>query len=109
MDSFHWFTALYDYSRPRNVELTPSMEDSGENEEPELGLEGDLANSMVSTALIPHLCKLLSGGGFDPYSARHMKRVVDLVEQVELCMERSDPKFQVTSYASTLIILNLPL
>jgi GC-rich sequence DNA-binding factor len=51
---------------------------------------------MVSTTLIPQLCKLFSGGGFDPYSARHMKRIVDLVEQVELCMDRSDPKFQVT-------------
>jgi len=94
VDSFRWFAALYDYSRPRNGFTTESTGGNHQDDDPDLGSEGDLANSMVSTTLIPQLCRLFSGGGFDPYSARHMKRIVDLVEQVELCMDRSDPKFQ---------------
>lgn len=63
--------------------------------EPELGPDGDLVASMVSTAVIPRICKLVVGGAFDPYSSKHMKQAVDLLEQIEVSIERKDVKFQV--------------
>ena len=63
-----------------------------------LGAEGDLASSMVSTAIVPRLCKIVEGGGFDPYSMKHVRAVTDLVEQVEVAVRDTDTgnlKFQV--------------
>ncbi|KAI6168777.1 hypothetical protein EDD17DRAFT_1750374 [Pisolithus thermaeus] len=39
---------------------------------------------MVSTAVVPHFCKLLDSRGFDPYSVRDVKRIIDVPEQVEV-------------------------
>lgn len=51
---------------------------------------------MISTAIIPRFCKIVeSGGAFDPYSARDVRRAIDFVEQVEASVEREDLKFQV--------------
>ncbi|KAH8114705.1 nineteen complex-related protein 2-domain-containing protein [Phellopilus nigrolimitatus] len=72
LDSFAWFSALYEYSRPRN-----------EDAEPALGPDGDLVSAMISTAVVPRLCKVIQSGAFDPYSARHILILVDLAEQVE--------------------------
>lgn len=63
--------------------------------ERELGLDGDLVASMVSTTIIPLLSKFLASGGIDPYSTKHVKRAIDLAEQIELCVDRKDAKFQV--------------
>jgi GC-rich sequence DNA-binding factor len=71
------------------------MEIDGLPREADLGPDGDLAASMVTTAVIPRLCRILAGGGVDPYSAKHMKRAIDLVEQVELTVDHRDAKFQV--------------
>jgi GC-rich sequence DNA-binding factor len=88
LDSFAWYVSLYDYSRPRGDD---HMED---DEEPPLGSDGDLVAAMLSTAVIPRLCKVLRGGAFDPYSSVHTRRVIDLAEQVEMSLEKSDAKFQ---------------
>jgi len=48
---------------------------------------------MVTTAVIPRLSQNFSNGGFDPYSSRQMRRLVDLIEQVEVCVEKTDRKF----------------
>ena len=66
-------------------------EDNGE--EPELGPDGDLVSAMVSTAVVPSLCKVFRNGVFDPYSVKHTKRLVDLAEQVELYANKD--KFEV--------------
>ncbi len=51
---------------------------------------------MISTAIIPRFCKIVeSGGAFDPYSAKDVRRAIDFVEQVEASVEREDLKFQV--------------
>lgn len=63
---------------------------------PGLGAEGDLASSMVSTAIVPRLCKMIEGGGFDPYSMKDVRTVTDLVEQVEIAVrDTANLKFQV--------------
>ena len=76
LDSFAWYSSLYDYSRPR-------VEDADEDEEPELGPDGDLVSAMISTAVVPRLCKVVQAGAFDPSSSKHVRMLVDLAEQVE--------------------------
>ncbi|KAL5524572.1 hypothetical protein ACEPAF_9712 [Sanghuangporus sanghuang] len=80
LDSFTWFSALYDYSRP--VGANGSPEEDGDNAEPSLGPDGDLASAMLST-IVPRLCKIIRGGAFDPYSSEHVRAIIDLAEQVE--------------------------
>ena len=60
------------------------------------GAEGDLASSMVLTAIVPRLCKIIEGGGFDPYSMKDVRTVTDLAEQVEIAVrDTGNLKFQV--------------
>jgi GC-rich sequence DNA-binding factor len=92
LDSFEWSTALYEYSRPRKE----SDADKDEDEyEPDIGPGGDMVSSMISQALIPRLSKIIEGGAFDPYSARHTRRVIDIAEQVEASVEQEAVRFQV--------------
>ncbi|KZT57254.1 hypothetical protein CALCODRAFT_496388 [Calocera cornea HHB12733] len=88
LDSFQWYDALYQYSRPREDEDDPM-------EEPPLGPDGDLVSSLVSSAIVPRLCTLISGGAFDPYSANHVRRIIEVTEQVEACIGREADKFKV--------------
>ncbi|EPQ51044.1 GCFC-domain-containing protein [Gloeophyllum trabeum ATCC 11539] len=83
LDSFDWYTSLYQYSRPQD-----------EDEEPALGPDGDLVSAMISTAVIPRLVKVVVGGAFDPYSAKHVGRIIDLAEEVEASIEPDNLKFQ---------------
>ncbi|KXN82858.1 GC-rich sequence DNA-binding factor 2 [Leucoagaricus sp. SymC.cos] len=83
LDSFKWYKGLYDYSRP-------GAADGDE----ELGPEGDLAASMVSTAVIPRICKLLESGALDVYSDHHIRRIIDLFEEVEASVEGENAKLQ---------------
>ena len=64
-------------------------------EERELGVDGDLVASMVSTAVIPMVVKRVDSGALDVYSAKHVRRMVDLAEEIEASMEPDSPKFQV--------------
>lgn len=80
--------ALHDYSRPRQGEE--------DDEEPELGPEGDLVSAMMSTAIIPKLCQTIERGGFDPYSSKDVRRLIDLVEEIEVYVPRTEPKFEVS-------------
>ncbi|KZT27360.1 hypothetical protein NEOLEDRAFT_1176784 [Neolentinus lepideus HHB14362 ss-1] len=83
LDSFDWYTSLYQYSRPLI-----------EDEEQALGPDGDLVSAMISTAVLPRLAKMVAGGAFDPYSAKHVRRIVDLAEEVEASIEPDNLKFQ---------------
>lgn len=76
LDSFTWFGALYNYSRP------PQGDGGHDDAEPPLAPDGDLASVMLST-IVPHLCKIIQGGAFDPYSAQDTRAIIDLAEQVE--------------------------
>lgn len=53
---------------------------------------------MISTALIPRLCKIIEGGAFDPYSAKEVRTLVDFTEQIEASVDREDLKFQVSIF-----------
>ena len=78
---------MYEYSRPG--------EEGSVVEERELGPDGDLVASMISTAVIPMICKLLEGGALDVYSLKHTRRVIDLCEEIEASVEEGNLKFQV--------------
>ncbi|KAJ7432756.1 nineteen complex-related protein 2-domain-containing protein [Mycena galericulata] len=78
LDSFKWYQGLYEYSRPNGEELGP---------------DGDLVASMVSTAIIPRICKLIEGGAFDAYSDFDVRRMVDFAEEVEASVEPGNAKF----------------
>ncbi|KAF7298985.1 GC-rich sequence DNA-binding factor-like protein [Mycena indigotica] len=80
LDSFEWYNRLYAYSRPNGEDLGP---------------DGDLVASMISTAVIPRICKLLEGGSLDVYSDAEIRRVVDLVEELEASVEPGNAKFLV--------------
>jgi len=86
LDSFHWYSSLYEYSRPN------SHEDS---ESPELGPDGDLVSATIMTAVLPRLSKLIEGGALDPFSEKDIRRLVNLAEEIEVSVERSSHKFQV--------------
>ncbi|EKM51607.1 uncharacterized protein PHACADRAFT_31439 [Phanerochaete carnosa HHB-10118-sp] len=88
LDTFSWYKSLYGYSRPRHAE------DDEDDEEPELGPDGDLVSAMISTAIIPRVCKLVDGGALDPYSAKDIRNLIDLAEQIEASTERDSLKFQ---------------
>jgi GC-rich sequence DNA-binding factor len=62
---------------------------------PELGPDGDLVSVMITTAVLPRLSKLVEGGALDPFSGMDIRRLVDLIEEVEVSVERNNHKFQV--------------
>lgn len=66
--------------------------------EDELGPDGDLVASMVSTAVIPRLVAALASGAFDVHSGRHIRRVVDLVDEVEASVEEGNAKLHVKNF-----------
>ena len=91
LDSFEWSTALHDYSRPHQ-DADMGVEDDIELD---IGPGGDMVSSMISQAVIPRLCKLVEGGAFDPYSTSHVRRMIDVSEQVEASVEHEGVRFQV--------------
>ncbi|KAI0283947.1 nineteen complex-related protein 2-domain-containing protein [Russula aff. rugulosa BPL654] len=86
LDSFRWYANLYEYSRP-----TAPHEDT---DMPELGPDGDLVSATITTVVLPRLAKLLEGGALDPFSGKDIRRLVNLAEEVEISVERSNHKFQ---------------
>ena len=104
LDSFSWFESLYSYSRPRPSKRS-SDEDEDEDEEPPLGPDGDLVSAMLSTVVVPRLCKVIQGGAFDPYSDKHVNRMVDLAEQVEASVGRE--KYEVCFHLQVCFIIKL--
>lgn len=50
---------------------------------------------MITTALVPRLCRIIENGGLDPYSATDIRRLVDLMEEIEVSVDRQNPKFEV--------------
>ena len=57
--------------------------------------DGDLVASMISTAVIPLICKVIEGGALDVYSQNHIMRMVDLSEEIEASLDPGNIKFQV--------------
>jgi GC-rich sequence DNA-binding factor len=93
LHSFKWYEGLYAYSRPGQEEIIV--------EERELGPDGDLVASMISTSVIPMICKIIDGGALDVYSLKHIKRIIDLCEEIEASLESGNVKFQVRRFTRT--------
>ena len=91
LDSFKWYQGLYAYSRPGD----------GDDEEHELGPDGDLVVSMISKAVIPKISAVVHGGGVDPYSGGNIRRLIHLVEELEASVEGlvdAQARFQVRGF-----------
>ncbi|KAG6891529.1 hypothetical protein C0992_005064 [Termitomyces sp. T32_za158] len=86
LDGFKWYEKLYAYSRPNLNE--------GEEGNDDLGPDGDLVASMISTAVIPRLAVVIGGGALDPYSESHVRRAVHLSEEIEASVESGNLKLQ---------------
>ncbi|KAF8158053.1 nineteen complex-related protein 2-domain-containing protein [Crassisporium funariophilum] len=85
LHDFKWYKGLYEYSRPGLGSVV---------EERPLGPDGDLVSSMVTTAVVPMVCRLVEAGALDAYSERGVVRMVDLAEEVEASVESGNVKFQ---------------
>ncbi|KAG8885034.1 hypothetical protein FRB98_002034 [Tulasnella sp. 332] len=94
LHSFRWFTDLYEYSRPKQPKDAEAMEEDDEDDEPPLGSDGDLVSSMVSTAVLPRLTAMVASGILDPYSMKHVRTMIEVAEELEICVPKDDPKFQ---------------
>jgi GC-rich sequence DNA-binding factor len=68
----------------------------GDEEDESGSPDAALLASMISTAVIPKICKVVDGGALDVYSERHIRRMVNLAEEVEASIGKND-KFQVCS------------
>jgi GC-rich sequence DNA-binding factor len=97
LHSFKWYKGLYEYSRPG----------TGIVEERELGPDGDLVASMISTAVIPMICKLLDNGALDAYSQKGIRRMIDLAEEVEASVQSEGGKFQVRYLHSLFTVIDI--
>jgi GC-rich sequence DNA-binding factor len=86
LNSFAWYSALQGYSRHRRDDTPGSKASASE----------DLVSSMISTAIIPRLCKMIAGGAFDSYSAKHVRRIVDVTTQVQDSVGAENVKLQVS-------------
>lgn len=95
LDGFKWYEALYAYSRPSAQ--GEDEEDGDMDGERELGSDGDLVAAMISTAVLPKICRCVEGGGFDPYSRKHIRRMVDMAEEIEASVGRGNLKFEVST------------
>jgi len=93
LDSFAWYNALYEYSRPRSSDAM--------DEDDTLGPDGDLVSAMISTAVVPRLYKVIRGGGCDVYSAKHVRTLIDLAEQVEASATREKFELLVKAVVET--------
>jgi GC-rich sequence DNA-binding factor len=52
---------------------------------------------MISTAVIPRICKIIEGGALDVYSGRHVRRIIDLIEEVDASVEEDNVKLQASA------------
>ena len=86
LDQFAWYSSLYQYSQ---------LQGESEKGGPGLGPDGDIISAMISTVVVPRLCKMVEAGAFDAYSAGDVRRMIDLAEQVEASVETDSNKLQV--------------
>ncbi|GMK57675.1 hypothetical protein CspeluHIS016_0405090 [Cutaneotrichosporon spelunceum] len=89
IDSFRWYRALYDYSRPR---VDRDDDESSVDLDPEVAPEGDLAVEMVSKLVVPNISAALEK--YNPYSARQTRKLRDVVEFVGMLLGEDHRRYQ---------------
>ncbi|KAG2155910.1 GCFC-domain-containing protein [Suillus bovinus] len=83
LDEFAWCASLHEYCGDKDDDL-----------ESDLGPNGDLVSAMISTAVVPLICKVVEAGALDSYSALDTRNMINLAEQIEASIGRDSPKFQ---------------
>lgn len=95
LESFKWFQSLYQYSRPRPT--GPDAMELDDDEEAELGSDGDLVSAIVSSAVTPLLVKAFESGSYDPYSVKQTRKALDLADVISELTGKDSAKFKVSS------------
>lgn len=85
LDDFLWCASLHEYCG-----------DTDDDQAPDTGPNDDLVSAMISTAIVPLICKVVEAGALDSYSALGTRNMINLAEQVEATIGRDNHKFQVT-------------
>jgi len=62
-------------------------------EEPPLGIDGDLVSSMVSSMVVPLLTKSFDAGTYDPYSTSQTRKAIDLADVIADLTGKDSRKF----------------
>ncbi|KAG1872371.1 GCFC-domain-containing protein [Suillus subalutaceus] len=83
LDEFSWCASLHEYCGDKDDGLEP---DTGPND--------DLVSAMISTAVVPFICKVVEAGALDSYSALNTRNMINLAEQVEASIGHDNHKFQ---------------
>ncbi|KAG2342161.1 hypothetical protein BDR05DRAFT_1001119 [Suillus weaverae] len=83
LDEFSWCASLHEYCGDKVDDLEP---DTGPND--------DLISAMISTAVVPLICKVVEAGALDSYSASDTCNMINLAEQVEASIGHDNHKFQ---------------
>lgn len=96
LESFSFYSSLYSYSRPKLSASEDPEEEDDLDQEPPLGVDGDLVPEIISKAVAPRLAKLFEAGAYDPYSGRETRKAVDLLEHVEELLGQEKKGFQVS-------------
>ncbi|KAG6334692.1 hypothetical protein ID866_4391 [Astraeus odoratus] len=82
LDEFSWYSSLHGYTQSHD-----------RDEEPEPSPDGDLVSAMISTVVVPRICKMVESGALDPYSTPHIRRLIDIAEQVEASIGSDHHKY----------------
>lgn len=69
--------------------------DIDDDEEAELGSDGDLVAAIVSSSVTPLVVKALESGSYDPYSIKQTRKAVDLADVISELTGRDSVKFKV--------------
>lgn len=83
LDDFLWCASLHEYCG-----------DTDDDQAPDTGPNDDLVSAMISTAIVPLICKVVEAGALDSYSALGTRNMINLAEQVEATIGRDNHKFQ---------------
>ena len=73
--------------------------DVDDEDEAELGSDGDLVAAIVSSSVTPLVVKALESGSYDPYSVKQTRKAIDLADVISDLTGRESAKFKVSSRA----------
>ena len=93
---FAWFNSLNNFSSASSsdlIEMTTEMKE--DNEEEAERSSHELLSNIIETVFIPRLI-LIIRDSFDPFNEMMNTRLVEMVEEVGLYVEKSSARFQVS-------------
>jgi len=98
LDGFKWHRdlTLYTERHLSTSGITPSSDEDLQS----VGGDDEAVATMISNVVVPKLCSIAEKGGYDPWSARDTKAILNLVEEVSYVLEVDGWRFQVSNSLS---------